>query len=109
MRPTPRGLSQESPKLEQLRVGQLPSQVFIDALQVRRGAPASRSDPKTEDNPRIEAVGAGEAVFGAPNAQYMIACFPKRWGRWRRDCFRNCPDGERNVLDLIAPGNFNQT
>jgi hypothetical protein len=33
----------------------------------------------------------------------MIACFPKRWRRWRRDCFRNCPDGERNVLDLIGP------
>lgn len=57
----------------------------------------------------IEAVGAGEAVFGAPIAQRMIDYFSKGGAESSEPAFPQLTERERHVLNLIAQGNSNQT
>lgn len=57
----------------------------------------------------IQAVGAGEAVFGAPIAQRMIEYFSRARTDSVETAFPQLTDRERHVLDLIAQGNSNQT
>jgi DNA-binding NarL/FixJ family response regulator len=63
---------------------------------------------QTEIIRAIEAVGAGEAVFGAPIAQRMIEYFSTARIESGETAFPQLTDRERQVLDLIAQGNSNQ-
>ncbi len=64
---------------------------------------------QTEIIRAIEAVGAGEAVFGPPIAQRMIEYFSTARTESVEQAFPQLTDRERHVLDLIARGNSNQT
>jgi DNA-binding NarL/FixJ family response regulator len=63
---------------------------------------------QTEIIRAIEAVGAGEAVFGPPIAQRMIEYFSTARTESGETAFPQLTDRERQVLDLIAQGNSNQ-
>jgi DNA-binding NarL/FixJ family response regulator len=63
---------------------------------------------QTEIIRAIEAVGAGEAVFGAPIARRMIEYFSTARTESGERAFPQLTDRERQVLDLIAQGNSNQ-
>lgn len=63
---------------------------------------------QTEIIRAIEAVGAREAVFGAPIAQRMIEYFSTARTESGETAFPQLTDRERQVLDLIAQGNSNQ-
>ena len=63
---------------------------------------------QTEIIRAIEAVGAREAVFGAPIAQRMIEYFSTARTESGETAFPQLTDRERQVLGLIAQGNSNQ-
>jgi DNA-binding NarL/FixJ family response regulator len=56
----------------------------------------------------IEAVGSGEAVFGAPVAHRMIEYFLRSGAPGGVPAFPQLTERERRVLDLIASGQSNQ-
>jgi len=63
---------------------------------------------QTEIIRAIEAVGAREAVFGAPIAQRMIEYFSTARTESVEPAFPQLTDRERHVLDFIAQGTSNQ-
>jgi DNA-binding NarL/FixJ family response regulator len=68
-----------------------------------------KGSKQTEVVRAIEAVAAGEAVFGAPIAQRMIDYFSRVRTESGEPAFPQLTERERQVLDLIAQGHSNQT